>query len=465
MNWHKFNRWLLEFEQDEARRRYVEGCRQFRKLLDAWLKCASGADSEDGVGIRLFDTLTMIGNGNVPFSEVTSDLRRAAAQRLAETLGRHRDTLRRLNHGTADHALEDDFALLGTDVVRALSNALDTPEIGLPFLSQAMMLLTGQSISITRSVRDGLRHLGDGVFEEADRLCTQTVLSSDTEGVRKQLVELLRLSRTVVEKMPVPRHDLLLESWRGDEPARLCDCVLQRLSDFVPARHYLRQYHREPVPRWLDELDLSTSWEPGTPDRAVPPPALFYGGPASDGAGPGRPQAPDAPAPSSRHDRRALVERFFASRTVFYPGSGLDGHSVELFGSAHACHCFVQVDYSVTRERLHEELQSPGFRGYRVAAVVGLSAGDLVPGGWTPHLLPDEHREVDYRHTDPGKAFADLVLLERLAGYGDDHGARRLAVLFLYADAVAAYDALYCQAARGGRPPFAILLQDHGLDG
>lgn len=230
-------------------------------------------------------------------------------------------------------------------------------------------------------------------------------------------------------------------------------------------RDHLRQHHREPVPRWLDELDLSTSWEPGTPDRAVPPPALFYGDPASDGAGPGRPQASGDPAPSSQYDRRALVERFFASRMVFYPGSGLDGHSVELFGSAHACHCFVQVDYSVTRERLHEELRSPGFRGYRVASVVGLSAGDLVPGGWTPHLLPDEHREVDYRHTNPGKAFADLVLLERLAGFGDDHGARRLAVLFLYADAVAAYDALYCQTARGGRPPFAILLQDHGLDG
>lgn len=231
-------------------------------------------------------------------------------------------------------------------------------------------------------------------------------------------------------------------------------------------RDHLRQHHREPVPRWLDELDLSTSWEPGTPDRAVPPPALFYGDPASDGAGPGRPQASaDDPAPSSRYDRRALVERFFGSRTVFYPGSGLDGHSVELFGSAHACHCFVQVDYKVTREELHEELRKTGFRGYRVAAAVGLSAGDLVPGGWTPHLLPDEHREVDYWFTDPSRAFADLVLLERLAGFGDDHGARRLAVLFLYADAVAAYDALYCQETHGRRLPFAILLQDHGFGG
>ena len=238
-------------------------------------------------------------------------------------------------------------------------------------------------------------------------------------------------------------------------------------------RDHLRRHHREPVPQWLAGPDVAaTPSVPGqaSPDRPASPPRLFYPDDVPDGPVPRWLEArwleaPDTSARPPRHGRRTLVEHFFGSRTVFYPGSGLDGHPVELFGSAHACHCFVHADYMVTREELHEELRSPGFRGYRIAALVGLSADDLVPGGWTPHLLPDEYREVKYGFTDPGQAFAELVVLERMAGFDDDHGPRRLAVLFLYADAVAAYDALYYQEAHGRRPPFAILLQDHGFGG
>ena len=60
------------------------------------------------------------------------------------------------------------------------------------------------------------------------------------------------------------------------------------------------------------------------------------------------------------------AQQFFASRVVFYPGSGTDGHPVKLFGSTHSAHCFVYADYGVSRPVLEEELGHPThhFQGY-----------------------------------------------------------------------------------------------------
>lgn len=45
--------------------------------------------------------------------------------------------------------------------------------------------------------------------------------------------------------------------------------------------------------------------------------------------------------------------------------------------------------------------------------------------------------------------------------YDEEHGPKRLAILFLFADGISTYDALFCQA-RNKLEPFAILLHDHG---
>jgi hypothetical protein len=54
-----------------------------------------------------------------------------------------------------------------------------------------------------------------------------------------------------------------------------------------------------------------------------------------------------------------------------------------------------------------------------------------------------------------------LEILERDDDLDDNHGAIRLAILFLGADGIAAYDALFSQQ-NGTPPPFTIVLQDHG---
>jgi len=57
-----------------------------------------------------------------------------------------------------------------------------------------------------------------------------------------------------------------------------------------------------------------------------------------------------------------------------------------------------------------------------------------------------------------------LEILQRDPGFSDEHGAERLAILFLKEDGIAAYDALFCQP-RSVCPPFGVLLQDHGFGG
>ncbi len=158
------------------------------------------------------------------------------------------------------------------------------------------------------------------------------------------------------------------------------------------------------------------------------------------------------------------VKAFFNSRIAFYPGSGFDGHLVKVFGSTHVVHCFVYADYGVSDTALKRELDDPqrGFRGYHSLARIDLEEKDLLPSGWVPHVTQDEAR---YRRSDVSTyhRFGFVEILERNEDLDDEHGAKRLAIMFLGADGVAAYDALFCQ--KPGSAPFVLMLQDHGFSG
>lgn len=176
-----------------------------------------------------------------------------------------------------------------------------------------------------------------------------------------------------------------------------------------------------------------------------------------------------APLPSWLLDdptSRFCREAFFSSRVVFYPGSGLDGQPVKLFGGSHAAHCFVYVDQSTSAERLRAELRdtSPGrFRGYRVLMCTGLEERQLSPMGWTQHLSATEVLECRRFQTGFTRPFGMYVVLEREPAYNDQHGPVLIAILFLGADAFATFDAIWCQGQF--TPPYAIVVQDHGFGG
>lgn len=158
-------------------------------------------------------------------------------------------------------------------------------------------------------------------------------------------------------------------------------------------------------------------------------------------------------------------QQFFASRVVYYPGCGTDGHPVKVFGSTRSAHCFVYTDYGLSRADVESELdRSAGrFRGYHTLARVDLSKRDLSPHGWTPHLKPAEVWREQYQFAR-AQPFGFLEVLERDRELDDGHGADRLAILFLGADGINTYDALFCQQDSVS-PPFAVVVQDHGSGG
>lgn len=161
-------------------------------------------------------------------------------------------------------------------------------------------------------------------------------------------------------------------------------------------------------------------------------------------------------------------EDFFNSRVVFYPGAYVDGHAIRLFGSSHAAHCFVYCDYWYEQNEIrkildgHDTGYSSTIKGYYSLARIELRMHDLVFKGWTMHI---DHAEQNYDVRNPSiKPYAFVEILERNSELDDQHGAHRLAILFLGSDGHATYDALFCQD-NGHLHPFCLFLQDHGFGG
>lgn len=61
------------------------------------------------------------------------------------------------------------------------------------------------------------------------------------------------------------------------------------------------------------------------------------------------------------------------------------------------------------------------------------------------------------------RPYGFIEILERTPEFDDTHGAARLAILFLGADGIATYDALFCQ--EHSPPLYAALLEDYGFGG
>ena len=154
---------------------------------------------------------------------------------------------------------------------------------------------------------------------------------------------------------------------------------------------------------------------------------------------------------------------FFASRIVYYPGSYTDGHAVKVFGSTHSAHSFVYVDYMLKQNELEAEIIRHPFKGYVNLFKIQITSYDLAPNGWIPSISPSQQRPghlANRRNT----AYSFLQILERENHLTEAHGPKRLAVVFLFADGIASYDALFCQK-NAHRNPFAVLIHDHGFGG
>ena len=159
---------------------------------------------------------------------------------------------------------------------------------------------------------------------------------------------------------------------------------------------------------------------------------------------------------------------FLKSRIVYYPGSGIDGDPVEVFGASHSAHCFIYADCWLSKDELTKELHAHGFRGYNILDEVSFSEREVMSAiSWRKHFLSEEDLRArgtaERRGVNPPEPYALLVILERKASFDDEHGPERLAILFLGADGIASYEAVFANG--NASQLFGFLLQDHGFGG
>ena len=156
------------------------------------------------------------------------------------------------------------------------------------------------------------------------------------------------------------------------------------------------------------------------------------------------------------------IKEFMSHRVLYYPGPSFEAQPIRTFNNAHFLHTYVYADYGVTRESFLEKIQKDeAFRGYKLIDLKELSEKDLVPNGWSQHVMPTRPYSgfSEPARKDP---FCYLCVLDRIPEYDDTHGAERFVLMYLAADGFATYDALF---ANSGKAPTILVMQDHGFGG
>ena len=158
-------------------------------------------------------------------------------------------------------------------------------------------------------------------------------------------------------------------------------------------------------------------------------------------------------------------DMIMSSRIGYYPGSYLDGNLVAVANTSHCVHSFLYVDYMLDKERLCNELDRNSFRGYHSIGRIEWTEHDIMPEGQHPIIVNYRPRNPlrNFMHGNERTPYCFTEILERSAEYGDDWGAKRFAVTFLYADGIATYYQLFVK--KYAKAQWRLLLQDHGFGG
>lgn len=153
-------------------------------------------------------------------------------------------------------------------------------------------------------------------------------------------------------------------------------------------------------------------------------------------------------------------ENFFASRTLYYPGSRFDGHPIRICSMAHAVHTFVYVDDGVSAEDIVNRLYR--FQPhYNIEHLENLDEEQLVgPNGW----MPPHGNLADYDEIEGTFPYYLYVVLCRNPGFDRKRGPKKLAILFIGRNGFETFDILYCNNDVI-RPPYLIFVEDYGTEG
>ena len=143
-----------------------------------------------------------------------------------------------------------------------------------------------------------------------------------------------------------------------------------------------------------------------------------------------------------------MVQQPFPLREIltgsfYYPSCGTDGGPVRNLSQWYQS--FVYVDYGYKRESFLEELRVNPFSGYRVIGMRTVSKSELAPLGWGQLALTRvEFEQAQWRENyQRHMKFCEWVVFERTEQVPISHGPKRFSMLFLSADGVQAFNALY----------------------
>lgn len=144
--------------------------------------------------------------------------------------------------------------------------------------------------------------------------------------------------------------------------------------------------------------------------------------------------------PTTMMNRRFPLHELLRD-SLYYPSSGFDGEPVKHLGGNIIS--FVYVDYGYTREAFRNALEGPGFHGYDLLAIRSVTEQELAPHGWHPDPpTPDDGDPSHYRDCIK-EPFCDWCVFQHQEGFTDNHGPDRFSLLYLCADGVTAFQALY----------------------
>ena len=142
-------------------------------------------------------------------------------------------------------------------------------------------------------------------------------------------------------------------------------------------------------------------------------------------------------------------------RICYYPGAGVDWQPIRTLTEAGYAHFFVYADYGVTEKTVDDELAK--VEDWRLLGSHNLTVEDLAKKQIRYHITQEVYekaiagKEYLMGHEEP---FGKLYLLEQV------ESGERFAILYLCADGIATYDALF--GNKNMRLDF-LVLQDHGF--
>lgn len=133
--------------------------------------------------------------------------------------------------------------------------------------------------------------------------------------------------------------------------------------------------------------------------------------------------------------------------SLFYPCSGFDGSPIRHWPMG--VNSFVYVDMGTDQIALTRETRKKKvFNGYKIIVERQLKMSELVPSGFMPKA-PDSINQKQYQDAvkmsgaNVTNTFATWFVLERYENKNDEHGPKRFSLLYLRAEGLATYQALY----------------------